>query len=305
MKDTGGGVRERTAELARSALRRIRVPPELEDEILVRIAIENRFRPSDLFAAASADLGVPRAVEDESLLLALELLHLGTLVHDDVVDSHERRWHLPTLNARHGAGAAVLLGDVAFGLGLEMAGAAAAARARPRLMELFVEAVLEISAAQLRELSLAPRAGLAKREYADLAARKTHVGHLAVAAAGLLGGASQDEMRALFDFRDALGTASQIANDISELQGVRGYREPVRTPPRGPSELVLGRCTVFQVEELVRASDGSRQDLCSRAAAWYRELNRAAAAALGRAGRPTPSLESYLAKSNPIWLRLA
>lgn len=44
----------------------------------------------------------------------LELVHLATLVHDDILDGALLRHHTPTLHAQHGPNAAVLLGDILF-----------------------------------------------------------------------------------------------------------------------------------------------------------------------------------------------
>jgi octaprenyl-diphosphate synthase len=51
----------------------------------------------------------------------LELVHLATLVHDDIIDGALMRHHAPTLHAEHGPNAAVLLGDVLFSHALVLA----------------------------------------------------------------------------------------------------------------------------------------------------------------------------------------
>jgi heptaprenyl diphosphate synthase len=50
----------------------------------------------------------------EKLLLvsvAFEVVHLATLVHDDIIDHADTRRGIPTVNARWGEGVAILLGD--------------------------------------------------------------------------------------------------------------------------------------------------------------------------------------------------
>lgn len=45
---------------------------------------------------------------------AVEMLHMATLIHDDVIDDADTRRGDPTLNRIHGSRAAVLMGDVLF-----------------------------------------------------------------------------------------------------------------------------------------------------------------------------------------------
>ena len=48
------------------------------------------------------------------LSVAFEMVHLATLVHDDIVDEASTRRGIPTVNARYGDKVAILLGDYLF-----------------------------------------------------------------------------------------------------------------------------------------------------------------------------------------------
>jgi len=48
------------------------------------------------------------------LSVSLEMVHLATLVHDDIVDNARTRRGKPTVNAKYGDGVAILLGDYLF-----------------------------------------------------------------------------------------------------------------------------------------------------------------------------------------------
>ncbi len=54
------------------------------------------------------------------LAVILELIHIATLVHDDIMDEAERRRGLPTVNARWGNALSVLLGDCLFAQALNL-----------------------------------------------------------------------------------------------------------------------------------------------------------------------------------------
>jgi octaprenyl-diphosphate synthase len=79
-----------------------------------------QLRPLMVF---SVGLESDEAVSDELLKAAaiVELVHLATLVHDDILDEAELRHRTETVVARYGAHAAVLLGDALFAHALNLA----------------------------------------------------------------------------------------------------------------------------------------------------------------------------------------
>jgi len=68
-------------------------------------------RPAFMFMAASFGR---RPKDISNLAAAIELLHIATLVHDDVIDDADTRRGVPTLHAVHGVKEAVLSGDWLF-----------------------------------------------------------------------------------------------------------------------------------------------------------------------------------------------
>src|SRR3989440_8531839 len=77
-----------------------------------------RMRPLVALLAGAATGAVTKAHID--LAVIVELIHLATLVHDDVMDEAERRRSQPTLNARWGNALSVLLGDSLFAHALDL-----------------------------------------------------------------------------------------------------------------------------------------------------------------------------------------
>jgi heptaprenyl diphosphate synthase len=74
------------------------------------------------FVLIASRFGVPRdATRLRRLAAAVELLHLATLVHDDIIDAAPMRRGAATLHARHGVRAAVLAGDTLFASSLSLA----------------------------------------------------------------------------------------------------------------------------------------------------------------------------------------
>ena len=71
-----------------------------------------RLRPMLLLLTAKASGGI---CEDHKVLAAVvEMIHLATLVHDDVLDEAETRRHVATVNARWNNETSVLFGDYLF-----------------------------------------------------------------------------------------------------------------------------------------------------------------------------------------------
>ncbi|MGH8164059.1 MAG: polyprenyl synthetase family protein, partial [Rhodanobacteraceae bacterium] len=78
-----------------------------------------RLRP--LLALLSGGATGSLGEEHLDLAVIVELIHLATLVHDDIMDDAERRRGQPTVNARWGNSLSVLLGDVLFAHALNLA----------------------------------------------------------------------------------------------------------------------------------------------------------------------------------------
>ena len=92
-----------------------------------------RLRPLLTLASAHAGRHIGTAAGTDRAItaaLAVELLHLGTLCHDDVIDQAQTRRGLPSVNARWGNTVAVLAGDWLLATALEAASSLGAEEAR-------------------------------------------------------------------------------------------------------------------------------------------------------------------------------
>jgi geranylgeranyl pyrophosphate synthase len=107
-----------------------------------------RLRPALLYAVAA--LG-PQVDEVAALdcATALELLHLSSLVHDDLMDSAGSRGGRPTIHRTHGMAAAVLGGDI-----LAAAGGALIARVAQTASTAWQDAYLAMCRGQAQETAL-------------------------------------------------------------------------------------------------------------------------------------------------------
>ncbi|MBE0601070.1 MAG: polyprenyl synthetase family protein, partial [Firmicutes bacterium] len=86
-------------------------------------------RAQALLVCAQDETGVKLSAAKAAA--AVELLHLATLVHDDVMDNAETRRSQPTLFKKFGARQAVITGDYIFCLALRLAAQAASEQIKP------------------------------------------------------------------------------------------------------------------------------------------------------------------------------
>jgi heptaprenyl diphosphate synthase len=181
-----------------------------------------RFRP--LLVALSAHFGDPRAREVVQAAAVVELTHLGTLYHDDVMDEAEMRRGAPSANSRWGNSIAVLVGDFLF------------SRAADLAAELGVEAV-RIQAHTFSRLihgqiaeTLGPADGADKVEhYLRVIAEKT--GSLIATSAlfgGMFSGAAPAHRDALRAYGETIGVAFQLSDDLLDIAS--GADQSGKTP---------------------------------------------------------------------------
>ena len=171
-----------------------------------------RFRP--LLVLLAAECG-PRADSDDvvTAACAVELTHLASLYHDDVMDEALVRRAAASANARFDNNIAILTGDLLFARSSELTaelGAAAVgiqARAFARLVE-----------GQILE-GIAPGTGEDPvSHHLDVIAGKT--GSLIALSAqygARFGGASREVEEALTQYGEIVGVAFQISDDILDI----------------------------------------------------------------------------------------
>jgi len=191
-----------------------------EDPFLTEVASHlitaggKRLRPALSVAAAAVSLpGVPVAFPVIRGACAVELVHLGSLYHDDVIDSALIRRGVETVNAKWDNLVAIVSGDyllatasgIAASLGTEVAGLLAATIAR-----LCEGEVLELRAAfQTTRTEASYMAAIAGKT-ASLLAASCRIGALAASL-------PRAEVEALTEFGQAFGMVFQIVDDINDL----------------------------------------------------------------------------------------
>ena len=232
-----------------------------------------RLRPALTLCSAYATRGVGRVADDAITgAVAVELVHLGSLYHDDVIDEAETRRGVPSVNARWSNIVAILAGDFLLARASELAaslGADVAALLAATIGELCRGQVLELQhlfdVDRNEELYFSAIGG----KTASLFGTACRIG-------GMVSGVDNDTLDALTRFGEHLGVCFQIVDDVLDVTGTQAslgkpagndLLEGVYTLPviyaieRVPAlRALLGRkLDATQVEEARRlaASDGA------------------------------------------------
>ena len=151
---------------------------------------------------------------------SLEMLHVATLIHDDVVDEAPLRRGLPSVSAARGIKTAVLVGDLQFVQALRGFAAAVDTESDMALVRRVLDAAFDVCRGELDELDLflPETAALRRDRYFKTIDRKTAALFRLACQAGieLAGGRLRDVRRGGF-FGRALGRAFQIMDDVRDV----------------------------------------------------------------------------------------
>jgi len=176
-----------------------------------------RLRP--MLALASATRGV-RAASREDLLgsVSVELVHLASLYHDDVIDEATIRRGTDSVNSRFGNLMAIVGGDyllaraaeIAAGLGTEVAGLLATTLGR-------------LCQGQVSEVKTVFSVERTTEQYLEAIAGKTAALMATSCRIGALTGhATRDEVEALTEYGRNFGMVFQLRDDILDVVATNG-----------------------------------------------------------------------------------
>src|SRR5206468_395058 len=173
-----------------------------------------QLRPALLALSA----GATGKVNDSHVLAAVvvEMVHLATLVHDDVMDEAKLRRGRPTMAAQWGNEISVLLGDCLFAHALKLA----ASFPTTEICRAVSAATNTVCSGEILQTQRRKSFELSRAEYFQLIQMKT--GELFALSCDLgayLSGAGALQRSALRQYGLAIGTAYQVYDDCLDLFG--------------------------------------------------------------------------------------
>lgn len=200
---------------------RLRRAVEADDRFLGDVAGHllnaggKRLRPVLALCSAYAAKGADGPVADDAVTgaAAVELVHLGSLYHDDVIDEAETRRGVPSVNARWSNIVAILAGDyllaqassLAASLGADVAGLLA-----DTIGELCRGQVLELQHLFDADRTEAAYLSAIEGKTASLFATSCRIG-------GMVSGVSAGTLDALTQFGRHLGMCFQVVDDVLDV----------------------------------------------------------------------------------------
>ncbi len=161
----------------------------------------------------------------------VELIHVATLVHDDIIDNAKLRRGQPSVNARWGNQVTVLMGDwlymTSFRTALELRNF--------QVLDLLIDITRKMVAGELMQLEQHNRVDISVDEYLAICSRKTAYFFSGCSRlGGILGQAEPGELKKLALYGRSLGMAFQLIDDLLDYTS---------------EEAVLGKPVLKDLEE--------------------------------------------------------
>ena len=210
-----------------------------------------RIRPALALLAAHASGGCKPTHID--LAIVIELIHLATLVHDDIMDGASKRRGKPTASAKWGAELSVLLGDCLFCHALKLS----AGFDNRAIMRSIADASNEVCSGEILQTQRRFDLKLTIPEYIKMISMKTGaLFRISTELAAVLNDCRPNEVQAMRNYGDYLGIAYQIYDDCLDLVGTEGA-----TGKTVGTDLQKGKLTLPLLHVLAQANDAERERL--------------------------------------------
>lgn len=158
--------------------------------------------------------------EDHLLKLAVsvELLHLATLIHDDLIDKANTRRGSATINSKWDSKSTVLAGDYVWAKAAKIA----ADVGNTKVLGIFADTVMVIVEGEIKQDYMGSASSTNRDEYyTRIYAKTASLFEGALRSAATLGNAPQKDVDALGMYGRKLGTAFQIIDDVLDFVGTQ------------------------------------------------------------------------------------
>ncbi len=150
------------------------------------------------------------------LAATVEFIHTATLLHDDVVDESGQRRGRPTANLLWDNKSSVLVGDYLFSRSFQLM----VETGSLRVLDILSNASATIAEGEVLQLTASQDLRTTEEIYLQVVRGKTAaLFSAATEVGGVIAGAPDAHVAALFEYGDALGVAFQIVDDLLDFQG--------------------------------------------------------------------------------------
>lgn len=170
-----------------------------------------RFRP--LLTLLASELGTGINADVVAAAAGVELTHVASLCHDDVMDEAEVRRGAPSANAKYGNSTAILVGDMLFGTASSIIADLGAVA-----VKIQAETFVRLCAGQIRDDRPSPSGQDPVDYYLGVLADKTGVLIATAARYGaMFSGCDEQTVEIMREYGERLGMAFQLADDLIDV----------------------------------------------------------------------------------------
>ncbi|MBQ2843862.1 MAG: polyprenyl synthetase family protein [Alistipes sp.] len=188
---------------------------------------------------------------------AIEVFHNFTLLHDDIMDNALLRRGKPSVYAKWGKNVAILSGDAMMIEAYRLLGRTQTDNLSP-ILSVFSQTALEVCEGQQYDMDFETKQKVSVVEYMRMIELKTSVLLAgAVVIGAMLGGASEEDCKALRRFAIELGLAFQLQDDLLDSYGDERLGKAIG------GDILEGKKTYLMITAMSRADEEQREVLRS------------------------------------------
>ena len=196
--------------------------------------------------------------------MAIELLHCFTLIHDDIMDSDDKRRNMPTLHKKYDVPSAILAGDGIFTITQLIL--LSVDQNSKLLFQKYNEMVLEICEGQAMDKQYEVEDELDVDDYIEMVKKKT--GALlgsCLSLPAIIENEKQGNVELLYNIGKNLGVAFQIQDDLFEIFGDekvmgKSLGSDIASNKKTPLAILAKNEDKMRWEKLVDEYDGKNLD---------------------------------------------
>jgi len=213
-----------------------------------------RIRPLLVLLSAKAVGGKFTAAYNAAA--AVEMLHNFTLVHDDIMDNADKRRGRLTLHKKYDNSTAILVGDSLLSIAYEYLLKDCNGNSK-QVISAFTNGLIEVCEGQSLDTDFEDRKNVSLAEYLLMIKKKTAaMAEMCCKIGALLGGGTNEQVKALGNFGLNIGIAFQIQDDLLDISA-----DEKKFGKTIGGDLVEGKKTFLFLEALEKSTGEDRRKL--------------------------------------------
>ena len=213
-----------------------------------------RLRP--VLCLASCELFGGSLSDGLNAAIAIELFHNFTLLHDDIMDEAPIRRGQPSVYKKWNSNVAILSGDTMFAKAYEYIGKVEQSKLAD-IHRIFTQTAIEVCEGQQYDMNFEEKTHVTEEEYINMIRLKTAVLlGASLKIGGIIGGASKEDLKHIYQFGENLGIAFQLKDDLLDA-----YADQEKFGKQTGNDIVTNKKTYLLIRAFDRADERQRERL--------------------------------------------